>query len=77
MPIQIVMEIPEHDIVGFVIRILNEQNLVEINDTRCTVCLNYFQRTEEVVLTTCNHLYHRKCIDHWLQKVISKARQLS
>ncbi|PGG98673.1 hypothetical protein GX51_06679 [Blastomyces parvus] len=34
---------------------------------RCLICLSDYEAAEEVrQLTTCQHIYHRECIDEWL-----------
>lgn len=34
---------------------------------QCAVCLNEFKSHEEIrVLTNCNHVFHRACVDSWM-----------
>lgn len=33
----------------------------------CAVCLDHFETGQQVRLLACGHLYHRSCIDPWLQ----------
>ena len=54
------MEVPNTDIVRLILRVLDEQDLVDIDDTRCTFCLIYFSRNEEIVLLIGNHIYQSK-----------------
>ena len=42
----------------------NDNNIVKSTD--CTICLELFKDTETVIITKCNHLYHKTCIDKWL-----------
>lgn len=37
------------------------------DDGMCAICLEEFETGEEVRLLACSHLYHRHCIDPWLQ----------
>merc|ERR1712087_305120 len=38
------------------------------HNSSCAVCLDDFQRGEELRLLPCEHAYHRHCIDPWLAK---------
>ncbi|KAH7277319.1 hypothetical protein KP509_39G045300 [Ceratopteris richardii] len=38
-------------------------------DTDCHVCLQEFQKGQEVILLPfCRHLFHRACLDPWLDQ---------
>ena len=37
----------------------------QVNDT-CAVCLSTFKENETVRILSCNHIYHKDCIDRWL-----------
>lgn len=49
------------------------EDLGEAADSSCTICLEGFEETApaaadaEIISMPCNHLFHRKCINHWLQ----------
>lgn len=43
------------------------------DDTVCAVCLDGFHVDELVRLLPCNHLYHRHCIDPYVERVRVKA----
>lgn len=34
----------------------------------CSICLGAYHRDEEVRMLPCNHVYHKACIHHWLEK---------
>lgn len=34
----------------------------------CSICLENFVQNAKVNKTVCNHIYHEKCIDNWLDK---------
>ena len=42
------------------------QNLNNQTNTDCTICTETFQPTDHVILTHCNHIFHRDCIKPWL-----------
>lgn len=37
------------------------------DDGMCAICLEEFENGEQVRLLECSHMYHRTCIDPWLQ----------
>jgi hypothetical protein len=37
-------------------------------DTSCAVCLEDFEENDEMRQLPCRHLFHRPCIDKWLQR---------
>jgi len=51
-------------------RALNSVELVvvgeEAEEAECTVCLDTLVAGEETRRLPCSHVFHRKCIDHWL-----------
>lgn len=63
------MEPPQEMAVKLLVRIMNENDLLEVSDTRCTVCMGLFRLLEEVIFTECQHVYHRKCVDRWFNEV--------
>ncbi|XP_054782591.1 RING-H2 finger protein ATL51-like [Prosopis cineraria] len=47
-------------------RSLKELKLDEkTKEEQCSVCLESFEDNDDVLVTPCNHIYHRKCIVHW------------
>ena len=44
--------------------ILQDNNFENI---RCTICLSSIQNDEIIRKLSCQHVYHQKCIDHWLE----------
>ena len=51
-------------------RALNSVELVVVGEggeeAECTVCLDSLAAGEETRRLPCLHVFHRKCIDHWL-----------
>ncbi|KAF7635750.1 RING-type domain-containing protein, partial [Meloidogyne graminicola] len=46
--------------------ILIEKN-IKIDEEKCSICLNEFYINEETrKLIPCNHIFHKTCIDEWL-----------
>ena len=46
---------------------IKEDDLLIKNNDRCTICLeNYKSGTYKRILS-CNHIYHKKCIDRWFK----------
>jgi len=35
---------------------------------KCLVCLDDYEETEELRLMSCKHLFHKVCVDKWLQQ---------
>ena len=53
-------------------------NLNEIKyDSRycdiCVICLDKFNKNEDIVLLDCEHNYHKKCIQKWLYEYNNKC----
>jgi hypothetical protein len=42
------------------------QDLQNQTNTDCTICTEVFQPTDQVILTSCGHIFHRDCIKPWL-----------
>lgn len=39
----------------------------ELDDVTCAVCLNEFERSDEIrQLKNCCHIFHKNCLDKWL-----------
>ena len=38
------------------------------DEKACSVCLQDYNESDEIVLTTCNHMYHKRCINNWLEQ---------
>lgn len=38
-----------------------------VQELTCCVCLDRFRATDVLRVLDCNHEFHRKCIDPWLQ----------
>ncbi|KAK9285552.1 hypothetical protein L1049_024747 [Liquidambar formosana] len=42
-------------------------NLNDEDGKRCAICLEDFEPNEEVMVTPCNHMFHRDCIVPWVK----------
>jgi hypothetical protein len=40
----------------------------EIIENSCPICIENFKEGEYYRILVCNHIFHRKCIDHWFKK---------
>ena len=40
------------------------QSIVKTTD--CTICLENFEDSDDILLTNCKHLFHKKCAEKWL-----------
>ena len=55
-------------------RVVNEikKNIVDPKimnkGTVCSICLEDFDETKEIVFLDCNHIYHSDCIIEWINK---------
>lgn len=55
-------------------RVVNEikKNIVDPKimnkETVCSICLEDFDETKEIVFLDCNHIYHSDCIIEWINK---------
>ncbi len=38
------------------------------DEKSCSVCLQDYNESDEIVLTICNHMYHKRCINNWLEQ---------
>uniref|UniRef100_A0AC35TYG1 RING-type domain-containing protein n=1 Tax=Rhabditophanes sp. KR3021 TaxID=114890 RepID=A0AC35TYG1_9BILA len=43
-----------------------DDNGINEEDERCTVCLSEFESGDEIRALPCSHRYHTECIDRWL-----------
>lgn len=46
---------------------IDEDDETDDEDPLCAVCLEEFETGQQVRRLACSHLYHRSCIDPWLQ----------
>lgn len=44
------------------------KDLTQLNDKKCTICMEQYNIEEYVVTLDCNHIFHKDCIKHWLCK---------
>lgn len=42
------------------------------NDPTCAICMGDIQDINDGIRTSCNHIFHRTCIENWLAQPISK-----
>ena len=38
----------------------------EDRDVDCAICLKEFEENEDLIFTTCKHMYHEECLRKWL-----------
>jgi hypothetical protein len=43
----------------------------------CSICCNSVKYTEFVRSLSCNHIYHKKCIDKWLISLIKNSGKMN
>lgn len=67
---------PPTDVVKLLARIVEVEDLAEVVDTRCTICMASFRIKEEIIYTQCRHIFHRKCVMTWFSEVSSPASLL-
>ena len=59
-----------------------------VKTTDCTICLENFQNKDNILITGCKHLFHKKCAEQWLnnysvkcpickKKIVKGAAQLN
>jgi hypothetical protein len=39
-------------------------------DTQCTICVDEFDKEDDVIITPCKHLYHKQCIEKWCEQSV-------
>ena len=39
---------------------------IKNNNKNCSICLEYFEDTDECRELKCNHFFHSSCVDKWL-----------
>ncbi|CAD8153517.1 unnamed protein product [Paramecium pentaurelia] len=37
------------------------------SNRQCSICCNQFQKDELIMQLPCKHIYHKSCVDSWLQ----------
>ncbi|CAD8145282.1 unnamed protein product [Paramecium octaurelia] len=37
------------------------------SNRQCSICCNQFQKDELIIQLPCKHIYHKSCVDSWLQ----------
>jgi len=40
----------------------------ELCETACPICIDNFKENECYRTLSCNHVFHKRCIDHWFRK---------
>ena len=53
-------QFPEH--------VFHQQNGLNPDQCKCTICMSDFEENEKVKVLDCMHSYHSECIDTWLKK---------
>lgn len=44
-----------------------DKKLIDLNES-CTICTEKYSLNEDVLLLSCNHAYHKDCIEKWFQE---------
>ena len=52
----------ENSRVPFVLKLSKYNN----DNTSCTICLEFFQKDQDVCVFKCSHLFHENCIQGWI-----------
>lgn len=42
-------------------------NINKLSHQECSVCISDFQKEEIVVILSCNHVYHKNCVEEWIK----------
>lgn len=45
-----------------------------MDGTMCPIDLDVFNEASEVVVTPCNHFFHRECLKEWIGNVNNKSK---
>eukprot|EP00035_Acanthoeca_spectabilis_P034481 m.29379 g.29379 ORF g.29379 m.29379 type:complete len:156 (-) comp6680_c0_seq1:1562-2029(-) len=54
---------------GLPVTVCTEQLLTSLSDNaECTICMEDYTVGEELRFLPCMHMYHRHCVDDWLQR---------
>jgi cold shock CspA family protein len=43
------------------------------DDIKCSICLDIIKEEDKYLRTECNHFFHEKCLNHWLNKDMQKT----
>ena len=49
---------------------ITKETLEKDVDTQCTICVDEFDKDDEVIITPCKHLYHKHCIEKWCEQSV-------
>ena len=44
----------------------------KLYDDSCSICMENFENKNKVLITSCNHAFHEKCLDDWIKSRIDK-----
>ena len=44
------------------------QNEIEVEDTRCAICLGIMKHNDPITITKCKHKFHSACLKEWLTR---------
>ena len=42
-------------------------NIEDINENKCSICLEEYTREYDIIELNCEHQYHKKCIKEWFK----------
>ena len=55
---------------------INEKYCTEnsiVKTSECTICLESYNNNDDILVTKCKHLYHKKCAKNWLKNYSVKC----
>ena len=48
--------------------------LLKYGSPECPICMSEYNTEDEVQRTACQHLFHAKCLEQWLERCRAKPR---